>query len=137
MPAMASVTVKKADGTTDIVYDALTGSAGDASKAVWRQDTGANAAVPVGHRATLEVRTFDNGPKTARKAEYVFKMPYSTQNTTTSRYEAKDTCVGSTNLTMPKEIPPAVLAEFVHQYCNLLYSTLMKSVGTTGYAPRG
>jgi hypothetical protein len=46
MPTMASITVKKADGTTDIVYDALAASGGDNSPAAWRQDTGAVAPLP-------------------------------------------------------------------------------------------
>lgn len=35
MPNMANITVKKADGTTDVVYTALTPSAGDKTSARW------------------------------------------------------------------------------------------------------
>lgn len=48
MPTMANITVKKADGTTDIVFDAIAGSGGDTSAARWRQDTGNTVGLPVG-----------------------------------------------------------------------------------------
>lgn len=35
MPQMANITVKKADGTTDVVYTALTPAGGDNSPARW------------------------------------------------------------------------------------------------------
>lgn len=135
MPTMASITVKKADETTNIVYDALTAAGGDGSKAVWRQDTGAVAGLPVGHRATLEMRTVDNGPKTARRAELVYKRPYSTQDTTTTKWTTTDAVVGSLSITLPKAIPSNELAEAVHQMCNLLASTLLKSAMDVGYSP--
>jgi hypothetical protein len=136
MPAMASITVKKADEATNIVYDALTGAAGDTSSAVWRQDTGAVAGLPVGHRPVLEMRTTENGTRTARVVRMTYRRPYSTQNTTTSKYETKDNVVGSLTLTLPKEIPSTELAEAVHQFLNLLASTLVKSSADVGYAPQ-
>ena len=57
MPSMASITVKKYDGTTDIVFDALSASGGDNSPAVWRQDTGATAGLPVGLRSLFRLGT--------------------------------------------------------------------------------
>lgn len=57
MPTMANLTVKKYDGVTDIVYDALSASGGDGSPAVWRQDTGAVAALPVGLRKAFKLWT--------------------------------------------------------------------------------
>lgn len=138
MPAMASITVKKADETTDVVYDALTGAAGDGSKAVWRQDTGAAAGLPVGHRASLQMETVWNGPKDARRAVLVFKRPYSTQNTTTSRYEAKSQVVARLEITVPQEIPASEINESVYQFLNLVGKTsgLVKTSIAAGYAPQ-
>lgn len=133
---MANLTVKKADETTNIVYDALTGAAGDGSKAVWRQDTGAAAGMPIGHRATLEMRTTDNGPRTARRAALMFKRPYSTQNTVTTKYEYSDAFILEANAVMPKAIPALELAESVHQACNLLAQTLIKDALKAGYSPQ-
>lgn len=135
MPSMASLTVKKADETTNIVYDALTPAAGDSSDAVWRQDTGAVAGMPVGHRAQLAMRTTFNGPRTARRAVITFIRPYSTQNTTTSKYEFKDSCVARLELTMPQAIPASEISESVRQFLNCVSQTLIKQAAETGYAP--
>lgn len=136
MPVMANLVVKKADETTNITYDALTGAAGDGSKAVWRQDTGAAAGMPVGHRATMEMSTRENGSRTARHASTVYKRPYSTQNTVTSKYEATDSFVLSASAVMPKAIPASELAESVHQACNILAQTLIKDALKAGYSPQ-
>jgi hypothetical protein len=132
---MASLTVKKADETTNIVYDALTPAAGDSSKAVWRQDTGAAAGLPVGHRAMLTMRTMNNGPATARRAVLEFGRPYSTQNTTTTKYETKDSVVARLEITMPEAIPGSEISEAVRQFLNLANQTLIKQACETGYAP--
>jgi hypothetical protein len=137
MPSMANLTVKKADETTNIVYDALTPAAGDASDAVWRQDTGAVAGMPVGHRAILKMRTMNNGTSTARRAVVTFTRPYSTQNTTTSKYEAKDSVVGRLEITVPQAIPATEVNEAVYQFLNCLGLTsgLIKQSIAAGYAP--
>lgn len=136
MPAMANLVCKKADETTNITYDALTGAAGDGSKAVWRQDTGAAAGLPVGHRATLEMRTMNNGPRTARRAEITYKRPYSTQNTTTSKYEATDSNLGTLTFTLPTAIPASEQIEAVYQFLNLCAQGLVKQAINAGYSPQ-
>lgn len=136
MPAMANLTVKKADETTNIVYDALTGAAGDGSKAVWRQDTGAAAGMPVGHRAILEMRTSENGPRTARRANIDYKRPYSTQNSVTTKYEASDTFLMNISAVIPKAIPASEIAESVHQALNCAAQALIKDALKAGYSPQ-
>jgi hypothetical protein len=135
MPAMANLVVKKADETTNITYDALTGAAGDGSDAVWRQDTGAVAGMPVGHRAVLRMRTQNNGTTTARRAVLTYSRPYSTQNTTTSKYEAKDSVVARLEITMPQAIPASDISEAVRQFLNCASQTLIKQAAEGGYAP--
>lgn len=135
MPTMANITVKKADGTTDIVYDALSGSGGDGSPAVWRQDTGAASGLPVGLRKLLKLWTVWNGPKTARQVKYNFVMPYAVQDSTTTLYSAKDKVVFDGIITIPQSIPAAEINEAVHQGLNVLASTLFKQSGAAGYAP--
>lgn len=137
MPSMANLVVKKADETTNITYDALTPAAGDASDAVWRQDTGATAAMPVGHRAILKMRTMNNGNNTARRAVITFYRPYSTLNTTTSKYEAKDAVSGRLEITLPQAIPATEQNEAVYQFLNCLGlpSGLIKQAIAAGYSP--
>lgn len=134
MPSMASITVKKSDGTTDIVFDAVTGSGGDSSPAVWRQDTGAVAGLPVGLRSSFKLTSKWNGPKTARQLSFEFSMPYAVQDSTTTLYAAKDKVVMTGVVTMPQAIPGANLNE-VAQGLNLLAATLVKSAVQAGYAP--
>ncbi|DAD51716.1 coat protein [ssRNA phage Zoerhiza.2_10] len=134
MPTMASITVKKADTVTNIVYDALAASGGDNSPAVWRQDTGAAAGLPVGLRSQFRVLSKWNGPKTARQVSFEFIMPYAVQDSTTTKYSATDRVVASGLFTLPQGIPSTNLNEVV-QGLNLLASTLIASALQTGYAP--
>ncbi len=136
MPAVADIVVKKADETTNITYNALTGAAGDGSEAVWRQDTGAAAGMPIGHRALFKMKTVNNGPKTGRRALFDYKRPYSTQNTVTSKYEATDAVTGSANVLLPSAIPASEQSEAIRQFCNLLAATLIKQSLEAGYAPQ-
>jgi hypothetical protein len=131
---MASITVKKYDGTTDIVFDALAGAPGDGGDAIWRQDTGAASGLPVGYRATFRLKSKDNGKGTARQLVWSFVQPYAVQDTTTSLYQSKDSVVASGIITLPKGIPSSNLNETV-QVLNLLASALVKSSVAAGYAP--
>lgn len=135
MPTMASITVKKSDGTTDIVYDALSGSGGDGSPAVWRQDTGAAAGLPVGLRSLFKLWTNWNGPKTARQMKFNFVSPYAVQDSTTTLYGAKDRVVFDGMITIPQGIPSSQINEAIYQGLNLLGATLVKQSGSSGYAP--
>jgi hypothetical protein len=135
MPAMASITVKKADGTTDIVFDALAASGGDNSPSAWRQDTGAAAGLPVGLRSSFTLTSKWNGPKTARQLSFQLAFPYATQDSTTTLYSAKDRVVFTGNITMPQAIPASNLNEAAAQGLNLLAATLIKSAVQAGYAP--
>jgi hypothetical protein len=134
MPSMASITVKKADNTTDIVYDQISASGGETSPAVWRQDTGAAAGLPVGLRSTLKMSSKWNGPKTARQVSYEAVLPYAVQDTTTTLYSSKDRIVATGVFTLPQGIPSANLNE-VSQIAHLIASALVKSCLQAGYAP--
>lgn len=134
MPTMASITVKKADGTTDIIYDALSGSGGDGSPAVWRQDTGAPAAQPVGLRKILKLWSLWNGPKTARQVKFNFVAPHVLLDTTKSAYSSKDRVVIDGIVTVPQNIPATDINEAVYQATNLLAAALIKQSIAAGYA---
>jgi hypothetical protein len=133
---MASITVKKADGATNIVFDALTGSGGEGSPAMWRQDTGAVAALPTGLRSRFALASASNGPKTARVLRGKGVFPYATQNTSTSIYSAQHQMIGEINLTIPDAIPSTERAEFVHQFLNLCQAQLTKDQAIAGFAAR-
>jgi hypothetical protein len=132
---MASITVKKNDGTTDIVFDALSPSAGDNVPAVWRQDTGNTAGLPVGLRSIVRMLSKDNGPKTARQVKVSLDFPYATQDTTTSKYSATDRVRIEVMATIPLAIPASDINEAIAQGVNLLDSSLMVASFQAGYAP--
>lgn len=134
MPNLANITVKKSDGTTDVVYDGLAPSSGNGTDAVWRQDTGANPDMPVGHRAMLTLSATDNGPKTARRLVGVSKRPYSTLNAASGKFEFKDQCVMRVEATIPGAIPATEINEFVHQSTNAFASALIKACLSAGYS---
>lgn len=135
MPTMASMTVKKADGTTDIVYDALAASGGDSSPAIWRQDTGAVAGLPNGLKALLKLFSGWNGPKTARVLRFQYRRPYATQDTTTSLYSSKDAVVVEVTCTVPQNMPASEASEGVYQGLNLASHSLVKTSMNYGFAP--
>lgn len=135
MPTMANIVVKKFDGVTDITYDAVAASGGDGSPAVWRQDTGANAALPVGLRNLFKLWTVSNGPKTARQTKFNFVSPYAVQDSTTTRFSASDRIVIDGIMTVPQAIPAGNINEAIYQACNILAATLVKQAATAGYAP--
>lgn len=135
MPTMASITVKKKDGTTDIVYDNLAASGGDTSPAIWRQDTGAAAGLPVGLRALFRMFQAWNGPKTARVMRMFMRHPYAVQDSTTTLYSSKDSVAVDITVTVPQSIPAAFIGEAVYQSMNLAAATLVKQSLETGYAP--
>ncbi len=135
MPTMASITVKKFDGTTDIVFDAISASGGDSSPAVWRQDTGAAAGLPVGLRSLFKLFQSWNGPKTARVLRGQLRFPYAVQDTTTTLYSAKDTLPIEVTVTVPQALPATQINEAVYQAMNLMASTLVKQSLAAGYAP--
>jgi hypothetical protein len=132
---MASLVVKKADETTNITYDAKSPSGGDGRDAMWRQDTGAAAGLPVGMRASLKLRSVNNGPGSARKLIGLFKYPYAVQDTTTTKYSVTDTVEIEVRCTMPTAIPASVLSEGARQGMNCFAATLIKQAIEEGFAP--
>jgi len=135
MAAIASITVKKFDGTTDIIYDAIGGAGGDSQPAVWRQDTGVSASLPLGLRTLFTLMSKYNGPRSARQCESMYTMPYAVQDSTTTKWTATDRVQIKTFATLPLNVPASVVNEAVYQHGNLLASTLVKSSVASGYAP--
>lgn len=129
MPQMANITVKKADGTTDIVYNAIMPSSGDKSPAVWYAKSA--STIPK-HRPMFSLLTKDNGPRTARHASGVFKFPAIVM------VGGQENLVATVPLsfegTLPTTIDAAVVKEAVYQFGNLLVAALVRAQLEEGYA---
>lgn len=134
MANIGNITIKKADGTTDIVYDGIVGASGG-DPALFRQDTGANSALPVGMRATVRWLSKWNGNKSARQQELTFQLPYALQDSTTTRFSASDVATVRLFVSQPQNIPQSVLSEAVHQALNFFAHATNKSQAATGHAP--
>lgn len=132
MPQMANITVKKADGTTDIVWSAMQPSSGDGVPAVWRSETvGTTAAV----KPTLSTNSRWNGPRTARRVDGVVWYPQKYTDTNTGLDLVANRGMLQLSGLLPTAMPDTDIAELVAQATNLFSSALYRAVLTTGYAP--
>jgi hypothetical protein len=131
MPQLANITVKKNDGTTDVVYTGVVPSAGDKSPAVWRSNS---VGAAMAFRPEFRLTSQSNANRTLRRVEGTYTYP------TTATDSAGKTVVadrGFINFSagVPQSMPDADVNEFVSQGLNLLVSTLVKDSVKTGYAP--
>lgn len=130
MPNMANLTVKKADGTTDIVYTGMTAAAGDGSFAVWR---GLSHAAQPTFQPEFRLKTQPNGDRTARRGEGHFSFPAFAQDAAANNF-----LVGRFNLKVTwscdDAIPTTVAKEAAYQALNILANALTKEQVAGGYA---
>lgn len=125
MPAMAPITVKKYDGTTDISYNTLSQSNGDGTFAKWRQDTG--NANPPAMRPQFWFKAADL-PNGRRLVEFVYVAPFFYTDTTTSQVVISDKAVTFRNgqWKIPQSLPAAFVNEAVAQCHNLMGSVTIR-----------
>lgn len=133
MPQIADITVKKADGTTDVVYKAITPAAGT-SPAVWKNQT---VGVSVGQQPELRCASKGRTNKGTpfRDVSLSYKYPKAVQNTTTGELSLSEGFSFSGALHINTTMPQADVKEAAYQLGNLIASALIKSVGESGYAP--
>lgn len=131
MPQMANITVKKNDGTTDVVYSQVVPSAGDKSPAIWKNNTVGTAA---SHRPELKLMSRDNGVGTARRVEGTFVYPTLVTGSD-GKVSVADRLPITVSAVVPKGMPDADVNEAVSQCVNLFASALLKDSIKSGYAP--
>lgn len=132
MANIANVTVKKADGTTDIVFTAINGSSGDKGEALWRQE---DASLPQGLRPIIKMTTMDNGNKSARKVHLEFLRPTAFTDSTTGLKKQALVNYGSADFLLSKEAVDTEIAECAHQFTNFLVVTAVRDAIKAGYSP--
>lgn len=131
MPTMANITVKKADGTTDVVYTAASPSAGDKSPAVWKNGSVGSVLAA---RPTFTLVSMDNGTRKARRLRSSFSWPKTRVDTAGNVTVVGGASSESSHL-VPQDMTASEIAEFVAQFSGLLHSALIKSCINDGYAP--
>lgn len=132
MPNMANITVKAANGSTDVIFTSLVASAGDKSEAQWRV-TAAGASPSL--QPYLRVRSQYNGARTVRRVEGSFGYHETITDSTTTLTSVKASALGSFSISVPMVLSTTAADEAAALFGNLLASALMKSVNSTGYAP--
>lgn len=132
MTTAADITIKKADGTTDILWSLLAGSGGDTAPAIWRSNT---AAGTIGQRPTFSISSKWNGPKTARRVDMSGSFPSVYTNTSTGQTEVRGSIPMTVSFAVPANIAQTDLNEAAAQLSNLVATVLAKSAVSTGYAP--
>jgi hypothetical protein len=129
MPNQVDITVKKADGTTDITYSKVVPSAGNSSPAKWQGPIGAALA----HKPVLQVKSSANAQNTVRFIEISFLYPETVTGT-----DGKTSVVNRLGYTIrvvrPTDMSDAVVAEAVAQGTNLFASAHVKAMLNEGYA---
>lgn len=130
MPQMANITVKKSDGTTDIIYTALGGSSGDNTPAIWEVTASSTYSA---FRNKFRATSRDNAGKTARNVELFLEIPETIlvngETKLVGKVPVKITVV------KPLNVSDAIIKEAVYQAGNLAISVLMRDTMTSGYSP--
>lgn len=132
MPQMANITVKKADGTTDVVFKARQPSSGDQNAARWSPDSsGARGA-----RASFEVvaqKSGASGSTAKRRVSTSLIVPVvRTENGTDL---VVDVVRATTQFTFPLSATDSEIEEAVALHSNLTGAQLVRSTYEEGYAP--
>lgn len=132
MTTATDITVKKYDGTTDILWSLISASAGDKSPAIWRSGT---ASGTVGQKPVFTISARPNADGTVRRIDVGCKFPAVYTNSTTGQTEVRSTATFSGSFAVPQNMTAVDIQEFSYQLCNLLTVTLVKNTIVAGYAP--
>lgn len=112
MPQQTNLTIKKNDGTTDIVWTGVVPSAGDKAPARWESLTVGSS---MAHRPYMTHSSRDNGPGTARRAEVNVVYPVVDADG-----NVVDKLIFSGSWVLAKRAPTTDVNEFATQTANLL-----------------
>lgn len=130
MTAIANLVVKKTDGTTDVTFTAITGSASDGQPAVWQNTT---ASTIRAYRPTVMMRAKLNGTKAARRVDLTGRFPIVRSVSTV------DTLIGNIPLEFSVPVPEwatdAEVNEAVDQFINALASAHVRAHIKAGMSP--
>jgi len=132
MTTAANITVKKNDGTTDIVWSLVAASGGDTSPAFWRSNT---AAGTMGQRPTFQISSRWNGQKTARRIDMQVVFPSVYTDSASSLTQVRSRGVISLTAAVPMDMADTDRVEFAAQAANLIASALGKDALANGYSP--
>lgn len=130
MTQAADITVKKADGTTDIVWTLMQPASGDGSAAIWRSNTVGDSPA-VRPQLTVTSKAAASG---VRHVNGTLSYPSFVEDA-----DGIQQIQGVNYFNFHASIAPGALdsdsTQMAAQAANLLASTLMKAVNASGFAP--
>lgn len=132
MPQLDNLTVKKNDGTTDIVYTGVVPSSGEKSPAIWRSLTVGSASA---HQPEVRMVSRANGTHTGRRFDVHMQYPTLVTSPSDGRVSVADRLVFDVSVLVPLNMATTDVNEAVSQLCNILATPLVKSCFKTGFAP--
>lgn len=130
MPAFGDITIKKADGTTNIVYTGVQRSAGDTSPARWEQQGPSTLSL----RPQLAVQSSRPPGQTGALRRITINGVYPIADPTTGMEVARVT-LSDAKVTISRNASATDTKEGVYQLLNLAASTVVKQCAEEGYAP--
>ena len=131
MPAIANITVKKNDGTTDIILTGVQPSSGDGTPATWKSQTVGTASA---HQPELRLSARDANKGSHRLLRLTFQYPQIATNSTTSVTSVVQKAMATLEMEIPKAMASADVNEAVSQLTNLIDSSLVVSCLKEGYS---
>lgn len=134
MPTMANITVKKADGTTDITYTAMNPASTDGTKALWRANTVGDNPQQRPY-LTYEGKASKDGTRRETTSNFVY--PITVINAVTGVKSVVGYYTERTERKLTLLASDADASEATAQAANLSASALIKSCSAVGFAPGG
>lgn len=129
MTQQATITVKKFDGTTDVVYTAFLPASGG-NPASWRAPTLGTAPA---HQPELRIKSSQNKAGTVRRVEGILVYP-EVVTASDGTKSISNRAIISFNASTPQGMASASLQEAVYQAMNLFASLHVKTQALEGYA---
>ncbi len=130
MPQLDDITIKKFDGTTDVVWKGVIASSGDKNPAIWRNETVGSAS---GHMPTYKLESASSGNGLVRRLVGNGFYP-ETATATDGRVSVVNKLGLKVEWTVPTGMSQALVNEGAYQLANLIASSLIKSCTAAGYS---
>lgn len=131
MPTMADITVKKNDGTTDVIYTGIVPFGGPNAPAIWKNQT---VGTSIGQQPEFRCsskETKSNGVGFF-DVRMTYKYPRSVSNTTTGEITVSEGFSGAVSARISQLMLTTDLNEAASQFGNLMASALIKAVLKSG-----
>jgi hypothetical protein len=132
MTTAADITVKKADGTTNITWSLVSASGGDRSPAVWKSQTATGTA---GQKPTYSITARANQQGNVRRVDLSASFPSVYTNSNTGQTEVRSTLSMTASFAVPQNVVSTDVNEFASQVANLIANTATVGSIEAGYAP--